>query len=163
MPTLVERRLDLACGPHVTDGFVGVDIVKLPGVDEVVDLLTFPWPWASDSVDLVICSHFLEHVPGRLRGAWMDELWRILKLGGMATILVPHAGTPGAIQDFTHEWPPLCAQSFMYFNRDARRAMGIDHYPVRCHFDYRTTISVERGIEELIVQMVKLDADFRVQ
>src|SRR5579872_2405894 len=124
-------RLDLGSGKKPADGFRGVDCATFPFVLNV-DLLKFPWPWASDSVDEVRCSHFFEHVPGKLRGMWMDELWRVMKVGAMATIIVPAWNSPGAVQDYTHEWPPVCQESFVYFNRDARRLMQLEHYGLTC-------------------------------
>jgi len=132
----VNLKLDLGCGTKVAEGFCGVDVALLPDVERV-DLLDFPWPWADGSVDEVRCSHFFEHVPAKLRPTFMDELYRVLVLDGTATIIVPYWQSPGAVQDFTHEWPPVCAQSFLYFNRDARRLMGLEHYPVTCHFDVK--------------------------
>lgn len=130
-------RLDLGSGTKVADGFIGVDAADLPGVERV-DLLRFPWPWADNSTVEVRCSHFFEHVPAGLRGAFMDELWRILMPGATAVMIVPKWDSVGAIQDFTHQWPPVAAQSFLYFNREARRLMGLEHYPVSAHFDIVT-------------------------
>jgi hypothetical protein len=85
----------------------------------------------------------------------MDELWRILQPGGTALIVVPKWDSPGAVQDFTHEWPPVAPQSFLYFNRDARRLMGLEHYPCTCHFDMKVREFVEY-IPQTEVRLVKL-------
>jgi hypothetical protein len=145
-------KLDLGCGSKPQSGFSGVDINHRVAFQ--VDLLSFPWPWQDNSVDEVWCSHFFEHVPGKLRGLWMDELWRVLVPGRIATIICPTHDSPGAIQDFTHEWPPVCRESFMYFNRDARRIMRLDHM-CKCHFEYKTRIFTD-PIPQLEVVMVKI-------
>jgi SAM-dependent methyltransferase len=46
-------------------------------------------PFATDSFDLVICSHVLEHVPDD--AAAFREIARILRPGGRALLLVPFA------------------------------------------------------------------------
>jgi hypothetical protein len=149
-------KLDLACGPKPKEGFVGVDISPCPGVSLVCDLLSFPWPWLDSSVSDVRCSHFLEHVPGKLRGKWMDELFRILEPAAIAVFIVPAWDSPAAVQDFTHEWPPICKESFLYFNAESRRVLGIDHYAVTCDFRIAQMQGfVENGVEQLAVQLVK--------
>src|SRR5277367_2660432 len=92
-------RLDLGCGSKVAAGFAGVDVASIEGVNRI-DLLTLPWPWDDGIVDEVRCSHFFEHVPGKLRGVWMDELWRVMKVGAIATFIVPAWNSPGAVQDY---------------------------------------------------------------
>lgn len=146
-------KLDLGCGAHKRPGFTGVDVADLFGVQRV-DLLRFPWPWASASIDEVHCSHFFEHVPGKLRGAWMDELWRVMKVGAHATIVVPAWNSPGAVQDFTHEWPPVCPESFAYFNKAMREAMGVEHYGVRCDFDFNASFA-DYPIPQSFIDLVK--------
>lgn len=133
-------KLDLGCGQHRQDGFLGVDVVKTECVDVVHDLLTFPWPFKDDSVSEVHCSHFFEHIPGKLRGKWMDELWRILVTGGKVTIIVPHNASERAFQDYTHEYPPPCGNSFYYFNKGWREVNKLTHgaYDIRCDFDFQT-------------------------
>lgn len=44
-----------------------VDRNAEPGIDECVDLFTYPWPWADNSFDGALCTHILEHVPHEVR------------------------------------------------------------------------------------------------
>lgn len=129
-------KLDLGCGANRRDGYTGVDIASLPSVDVVHDLFTFPWPFKDESAETIHCSHFLEHVPGKLRGRFMDEVWRILVPEGTMSVIVPYARSMRSVQDFTHEWPPICEESFLYFNKAWREANGLGHYPVTCDFDF---------------------------
>lgn len=129
--------LELACGANKTPGYHGVDIAPLPGVDSVVDLLSFPWPFADASADRVLCSHFFEHVPARLRPAFMNEVWRVLGPGGTAEFRTP-LGLWRQCQDPTHEWPPIVPGSFSYFDMEWLDANGLGHYRdllgLRCDF-----------------------------
>lgn len=143
-------KLDLACGQHPREGFKGVDLYT---GDERVDLLSFPWPWADNSVDEVHCSHFVEHIPmcyigddgaahllsgpGRKDAffAFFDELHRILKPGAIATIIVPYLRSERAFQDPTHR-RFICENTFLYLNADWRKANGLDHYTGACDFAF---------------------------
>lgn len=49
-------------------------------------------PFEDDSVDCVICSEVLEHVPENLRASVMTEIARVLKPGGRFIMTVPHKG-----------------------------------------------------------------------
>lgn len=128
-------KLDLGCGSHTKEGFLGVDISAECGADIVHDLRALPWPFEDGSVEEVHCAHFFEHLTGAERMLFMDELWRILKPGGSAKIITPYWQSYGAVQDPTHQWPPLCEASYFYFNRGWRESAGIAHYPIHCDFD----------------------------
>lgn len=129
-------RLDLGCGDNKREGFHGVDVAKTASTDTVIDILKFPWPWADGAVAEVHSSHFFEHIPGKVRPKFMDELWRVLAVGGQVTLIVPYYANMRAVQDFTHEWPPVCEASFLYFNRKWREDNKLAHYPVTCDFDF---------------------------
>lgn len=64
-PAKPKIRLDIACGAQKHEGFVGIDVAKVPGVDIVHDLFSFPWPVEESSVEEAWCSHFVEHLPHR--------------------------------------------------------------------------------------------------
>lgn len=55
-------RLDLACGQNKQKGFIGMDVLPYPGVDIVHNATVFPWPIPNESIDMIVASHFLEHV-----------------------------------------------------------------------------------------------------
>ena len=126
-------RLDLACGRHKLEGFVGVDRVPLEGVDQVVDLEAYPWPWPDASVEAVHCSHFLEHVSDFC--AFMNELGRVMVPGGIATIIAPYYTSMRAWQDPTHK-RAIREATFLYANKSWRVSQGLDHYPITCDFDF---------------------------
>ena len=55
------KVLDIGCGVNKVEGSIGVDVVKMPGVDVVHDLSLIPWPFEDDEFSTVIANHFLEH------------------------------------------------------------------------------------------------------
>lgn len=79
----------------ILPGFVNMDVVKLPGVDVVHDILDTPCPFKSEEFDCVLASHVLEHLLYQVNGkdallVVMNELHRILTPGGMIEIRGPH-------------------------------------------------------------------------
>lgn len=129
-------KLDLACGDNKREGFFGIDKYKTGSTDATCDLLKFPWPIEADSVEEVHCSHFFEHIPALLRPKFMEELYRVLKVGAKAALIVPMGDR--CFQDYTHQWPPVVPGSFLYFNKDWREANKLTHgeYALNCDFDY---------------------------
>ena len=129
-------KLDLGCGQNKQEGFLGVDKYEAPGVDVVHDLLEFPWPWADNSVLEVRCSQFFEHIPGRLRPRFMEELWRILKPNHGAVFVTPSWKNERAYGDFTHEWPPVTRWTYLYFSKAWREQNKLTHgaYDINCDF-----------------------------
>lgn len=113
-------RLDLGCGKNKKEGFEGVDSIAFEGVDHVVDLTHYPWPWEDGSVEEVHCSHVIEHLPARERIAFANELFRILAPNGKATIIAPHWASCRAYGDMTHCWPPVSEFWFYYLSKSWR-------------------------------------------
>lgn len=111
-------NLNLGCGKIRLPGYVGVDIHKTESIDLLANLFTFPWPIASESIDALHASHLIEHIPhtvrirenGRLTPNWDEdgffiffrEAWRVLKPGGLFTIIGPSTLTTEAFRDPTH-------------------------------------------------------------
>ena len=106
----MTTKLNLGCCDATLDGFVNVDLHPGPGI-EVVDLRQ-PWPWPKDAVDFVRAWDIIEHLPDKI--FTMNELWRVLRPGGQAEIVVPTTDGAGAFQDPTHVsfWN---RRSFLYY------------------------------------------------
>jgi SAM-dependent methyltransferase len=133
----VEIKFDFGCGQNKQPGFIGVDIAKTKGVDIVCDLKKFPWKFAKkESATEVFASHFVEHLTGAERMKFMEEVYRILVPGGKATFITPYYNSIRASQDPTHEWPPVSEATYLYFNKSWREQNKLDHYPIKCDFDF---------------------------
>jgi len=95
----------------------------------------FPWDIKTGSIDEAVCIGILEFIPGKIRGAFMDEIFRVLKPGGKCQVVVPYWNTQAAIQDYRHEWPPMTEQSFLYFNKAWREQNKLD-IGLKCDFEF---------------------------
>lgn len=82
-------RLNLGCGGDIRPGYVNVDFRQLTGVDQVVDLSVFPWPYQDSSVDEILMLDFLEHFPYRQTERILLECFRIMADDGTVVIQVP--------------------------------------------------------------------------
>lgn len=106
--------LNLGCGTkHIRENgweWVNTDIRSDVGADWVCDL-TSKWPWKENHFDRVVADNVLEHFDSRGAIHVLNEIGRVLKSGGRATIIVPHAMSQGAYQDPTHKsfWVPRSA------------------------------------------------------
>jgi SAM-dependent methyltransferase len=109
--------LDVGCGANKNEGFVGIDIRSLKGVDIVQDLEAFPWPLDDNSCKTIIGSHIIEHI-SPIRGTFlkfMAEIWRILEPGGQVAFAYPYGVGEGFQQDPTH-CNPCNHATWQYFD-----------------------------------------------
>lgn len=136
MPTV-----DLGCGP-CKRGDIGIDMHPYPGVDIICHLGFEAIPLPDGAIDRVLAFDFLEHLPVavyfREDGRWrvhrpriylIKEVYRILKPGGQFESLTPLYPHVTWAQDPTHEAPPWCRETWLYFCGwlpEVTRAYGID-------------------------------------
>jgi predicted SAM-dependent methyltransferase len=133
VPSIV--RLDLGCGQRKQEGFTGVDVAGVEGVDIVFDLNKKDWTFAKDnSIDQIHVSHFIEHVDSLID--FMNECHRILKPGGTMSIIAPYYSSVRCWQDPTHK-NAISEMTFLYYNKDWREANGLSHYPITADFDFQ--------------------------
>lgn len=129
-------RLHLGCGRKILDGYVNVDIVDGPGVDVVCDIgAGLPFP---DSVfDEALSVDFVEHIEPPYVIAMMNDVWRVLRPGGLFKIHVPQAPGITAFQDPTHVsfWNE---ESFTYYEagHHRREEYGV-YYGISARFRRR--------------------------
>lgn len=115
---------------------IGLDIANCEGVDIIHDLTVFPYPIEDESVDAIHSSHFVEHLDGIERMKFFDECHRILKPGGKMRLIHPYYKSVRAIQDPTHKFPPIGETSYLYWDKNWRVANKLDHYPIKCDFEF---------------------------
>jgi len=121
--------INLGCSDAHLAGYVNVDICE--PADQIVDL-SKPWPWEDGSVDEIVAHDIIEHLPNKIYT--MNELWRVLKPGGVARIKVPTTDGAGAWSDPTHisHWN---RPSFWYYtDGDAHRERFGKAYGVEARF-----------------------------
>ena len=106
---LLKKRkisyVDIGCGGNKQgENWFGIDYRKKPGVDLVQDLESFPWAVPTESFDIAIASHVVEHInPAHgIFIAFMNSVWRILKPDGEFIIGAPYATSAGMFRDPTH-------------------------------------------------------------
>lgn len=116
-------KLDIGCGKNKREGFIGIDQYDMEGVDVVMDVRK-TWGYADNSVDEVVCSHFVEHLTSNERVHFYNELYRVLKPKAKATIITPHWASNRAYGDPTHQWPPVSEMSFYYLNKEWRTSQA---------------------------------------
>ena len=137
-------KLDLSFSEATQEGYVRRELKTLPDA----------------SVSDIFCAFRFQRIPGKDRGAFMDECHRVLVAGGKMTVIVPYWSSVRAIQDYEHEWPPVVENSFMYFNRAWREAQK-DPRKLKCDFDFVFGYMWEQDTatrsEELRASRVKLN------
>jgi SAM-dependent methyltransferase len=109
-------KLDLGCGPakHAPH-YVGVDTLDGPAVDIVGDALEVLRALGDETVVEVYSSHLFEHIED-LAGL-VDELERVLVVGGRLHVVVPHFSNPYYYSDPTH-LRPFGLYTLSYFAED---------------------------------------------
>lgn len=119
--------VNLGCGKVKIPGALGVDRVMVEGyTDKVHDLNVVPYPFGDGSIDEIHIYHVLEHLDHPVRK--MEELWRILKPGGVIHMRVPHFSSMGAFSDITHVRP------FGYGSFDCFESDNYQHFYTTASF-----------------------------
>ncbi len=110
------RSLDLGCGanpknPFNADAVFGIDVREdLEANIRCADLAVEPIPFPDGTFDYVSAYDFLEHIPRLIYAPMrrypfvelMNEIYRVLKTGGLLLSQTPAYPQPAAFQDPTH-------------------------------------------------------------
>ncbi|NET42669.1 hypothetical protein [Okeania sp. SIO2B3] len=81
------KKVQVGCGPHnIMADWWNVDIRPFPGIDQVMDV-TKPWPF--NSLEYVYGEHFLEHLSLEGAIAFLNNVWKSLKPGGVIRLSTP--------------------------------------------------------------------------
>lgn len=126
------RYLHLGCGSRILDGFENVD--KYFEDPRVVNYDIFKLPHLDETVDLIYCSHVLEHLPIRHAKLAVKEWSRVLKKEAKLYLAIPDLEIifnklqdPSASDEF-YEWMKYTLFGFQ--TNPANRNPSILDYPV---------------------------------
>lgn len=73
------RKLHLACGPHIIEGWDNIDILE--GKNIIHHDLREPLPYKDESVDGIFHEHFIEHLTKVEAERFLKDCYRVLKPG----------------------------------------------------------------------------------
>ncbi len=133
-------KLDLACGDNKKQGFIGVDISNIPGVDVVADLEQYPWPFEDNSVEAINVSHYIEHTNDLIK--FIDECYRIMKVGAKMEIVAPYYSSIRAWADPTHK-RAISELTPFYYNKAWRTENRLEHYGIKADFDFESVWGID--------------------
>lgn len=118
-------KISLGAGTEIEEEegvvWLNTDIVKLPGIDEVHNLMHFPYPFEDNSADFIKAKDIIEHLATHLPDgrntvvAFIEECHRILKPGGTLWIQTPRYDAEFLYIDPTHT-RGFHEQSFDFFD-----------------------------------------------
>lgn len=82
-----RKKLNLGCGNKRIEGYVNVDIVKIPEVDEVFNF--YEIPYQDNTISAISSEHSLEHVSAQKARDAIKEWFRVLEPGGKLELYIP--------------------------------------------------------------------------
>ena len=129
-PTPQGICLNLGCGYRHLEGFINIDNRPEVKPDLVCDVAAFGLPYDDNSVDMVRADDFLEHIPIGHVIPVIEDIYRVLKPGGVFESSTPSTDGRGAFQDPTHVsfWN---ANSWLYYSEPAYRNL----YGIKADFE----------------------------
>jgi len=101
-PHVTRLKLDVGCGGNKKEGYYGIDKFAGSDVDLVFDLNVLEKrnsqiPFDDSSVDEINCVNVLHYVESPINV--LNEFYRILRLYGKLTLVVPYAGSWNSFAD----------------------------------------------------------------
>ena len=94
-------KLNLGCGKNKLDGYINIDKSAEVEPDLCHDI-TVGLPFETSEIDEVRAFDILEHIPPGKVIHVINEIWRVLKPGGLFEHFTPSTDGRGAWQDPTH-------------------------------------------------------------
>lgn len=110
--------LDLGCGTNCHEGAFGIDIANLDEVHMTYDLNRIPYPFESESIDLIWMNDILEHLDEPIEV--MKECYRLLKKGGKLRIKVVYWNHRFSYADPQHKHAFSIERYFKVFTGEIR-------------------------------------------
>lgn len=119
--------IDIGCGTRKRQGYIGIDSVKIDGVDIVCNLEE-GFPLEDNTVDGIWSNFLFEHISNTI--FLFQEIYRICKNGAIVEFRVPYYQSVTQYKDPTHK-AIIMPEMMRYFTSD--KWYGSD-YGIRTNF-----------------------------
>ncbi len=152
-------KLDLGCSFHKRENYLGVDILRVEGVDVLADAQHLPFK--DSSIEGIYSSHCIEHIPDQLK--LISELWRVCADDAKIHILVPHFSNPSYYDDLTHQHR-YSTRSFEHYDQEMHQLTGHPNYlpnvnfkPMKIRLNYwpDRTIEQKSGLKRTLIRNLR--------
>lgn len=153
IPSPRQEPLNISLGagmePEQGDEWVNLDIVDLPEIDVVHNLMQFPWPFDDNSADYIKAKDLIEHMANYTPDnrpaviAFMEECYRIMKPGATLWIQTPSWDADFLWIDPTHV-RGFDIRSFDFFDPDTDFGRSTGFYS-KVKFHIRRAERLENG------------------
>lgn len=84
------------------EGFINIDNRPEPEPDLLCDVVS-GLPFDDSSVDMIRAFDFMEHIPNAKVLSVVEDIYRVLKMGGIFEHFTPSSDGRGLWQDFNHQ------------------------------------------------------------
>lgn len=110
-------KLNIGCGRDYRQGYVNVDISREVKAEHYLDISRDPLPFENGVFDEIYCSGVLEQILATEHLIFaMNEMHRVLKVGGELIVIVPNARHAIAHRD-PMDVRKFTAETFAYFDK----------------------------------------------
>jgi len=127
-------KLNLGCGTDIKKDYVNIDVVKLPGVNKIVDLNKLPLPFNDNSADEIYLNHVIDHLDKPT--LFLKDCHRVLKEKGRIIIIIPHFTSAtafwGDIRKHVYSW-----QTFKRYQKNDKRAYYFEFHFNKISVDFQ--------------------------
>ncbi len=159
-----SKKLHLGCGIDIKKDYINVDIVKNKGVDKVIDLNKYPWPFKEDQFNEIIINHTLEHLDDVIKA--LNEMWRITKKGGKIEISVPYFASALTFRDLTHKHVFTYTSFDNWDIKNFKKGIYVTHMNKKMRFKIEKRrinfFGKNRGIISIITNILTIIPDFLI-
>jgi SAM-dependent methyltransferase len=100
-----------------------------------LQVVKFNLDYEDDSIDQVNIIRVMEYLNGVERINFVNELYRILKKDGKASIITPYWASNKAYGDLDVQWPPVSESWYPHLKAEWRKANNPDETRYKCDFD----------------------------
>jgi len=147
----MNKKVYLGAGKDHQAGYINVDIFPFEGIDIVADV-TKGLPFKDNEMDYVFSQDFMEHLPPESKVFVINEIWRVLRPGGIMEHLIPNAGSRN---DFGYP------SHLSHWNLQQFEHFDVDSYRYKKDRDYEGFIGGFRKITAELVNIQEEEGGFR--